>query len=73
MLNWRNTYGTLPSSSDWSRTHANLRGGAAAERLNQGEWPPASVVSTNFATWERAREAAQTSGQTPHGKRSAAA
>src|SRR5436190_6383350 len=33
MLEWRERYGRLPSSYDWSRTHAKRRGGAALERL----------------------------------------
>ena len=32
---------------------------AAAQRLNEGEWPSASVVGTRFGSWEHAREAAQ--------------
>jgi AraC-like DNA-binding protein len=28
MLEWRRRYGALPSSYDWSRTHAKRRGGA---------------------------------------------
>lgn len=36
---------TLPSSYDWSRTHARPRGGEALERLARLEWPAASVVS----------------------------
>ena len=42
---WRARYGRLPSSYDWSRTHARRRGGEALERLAEGDWPPASVVS----------------------------
>jgi hypothetical protein len=51
MLDWRRRYGRLPSSYDWSRTHARRRGGEALERLAEGEWPAASVVSRLFATW----------------------
>src|SRR5205085_1294764 len=60
MLAWQKRYGALPSSYDWSRTHAKRRGGAAAQRLSEGEWPSASVVSARFGSWEHAREAAQT-------------
>jgi hypothetical protein len=60
MLDWLSRYGRLSSSYDWSRTHAECRGGAAAERLNDGEWPPASFVTALFGSWKRAREAAQT-------------
>ena len=45
MCEWRARYGRPPSSYDWSRTHAERRGGAAPRRLNEGEWPAASVVS----------------------------
>src|SRR5437660_7348440 len=41
MLEWRERYGRLPSSYDWSRTHARRRGGGALERLASGAWPPA--------------------------------
>jgi hypothetical protein len=34
MLDWLNRFGGLPSSYDWSRTHANRRGGAAVKRLH---------------------------------------
>jgi hypothetical protein len=29
MLEWRERYGRLPTSCDWSRTHARRRGGQA--------------------------------------------
>jgi hypothetical protein len=48
MLDWLQSYGSLPSSYDWSRTHANCRGGAALKRLNDRKWPPASVVGQRF-------------------------
>jgi AraC-like DNA-binding protein len=48
MREWRERYGRLPSSYDWSRTHAQRRGEEALERLISGEWPPASVVSKLF-------------------------
>jgi hypothetical protein len=38
-------------SYDWSRTHARRRGGEALERLNQGDWPPASVVGELCGGW----------------------
>ena len=59
MLDWLNRYGSLPSSYDWSRTHANRRGGAALKRLNDREWPSASVVGQFFEGWPGAREAAR--------------
>ena len=55
MRAWRARYGTLPSSYDWSRTHARRRGGEAVERLTEGDWPPASVVTRVFGSWARAR------------------
>src|SRR5271166_2447078 len=55
MLDWLNGYGRLPSSYDWSRTHAQRRGGAALGRLNSGEWPSASVVGHVFGSWREAR------------------
>ena len=61
LLEWRERNGRLPSSYDWSRTHARRRGGAALGRLAAGEWPVASVVSRLFGTWAAARTAA---GQT---------
>jgi|SRR5580704_26738 AraC-like DNA-binding protein len=58
MREWRERYGRLPTSYDWSRTHARKRGGEALERLARGEWPAASVVSRLFGTWAAARAAA---------------
>ena len=73
MREWRERYGRMPSSYDWSRTHARRRGGAALEQLARGEWPAASVVSRLFGTWAAGRTAAsgegvdasQTGGQEP--------
>ena len=74
MLEWRRRYGWLPTSYDWSCTHAHRRGGEALERLARGEWPVASVVSRLFGTWAAARVAAsarlgatQTGGPEPVG------
>ena len=58
MRAWQDRYGRLPSSYDWSRTHARRRG-RALERLDDGHWPPASVVGDVFGTWEAARAAAR--------------
>ena len=58
MLEWRKRYGRLPSSYDWSRTHARERGEHALRRLTEGRWPAASVVSAMFGTWAVARQAA---------------
>jgi AraC-like DNA-binding protein len=58
MLEWRVRYGQLPSSYDWSRTHAHRRGGEPLERLNAGDWPSASGVSGVYGSWSAARTAA---------------
>jgi AraC-like DNA-binding protein len=55
MLEWRARYGHLPSSYDWSRTHARRRGGEAQVRMADGDWPSASVVTTLFGSWNAAR------------------
>ena len=57
MVEWRERYGRLPSSYDWSRTHARRRGGHALDRLAKGDWPAASVVTRLFGTWAAARDA----------------
>jgi hypothetical protein len=62
MLDWRERYGQLPSSYDWSRTHARQRGGLALRRLAAGRWPAGSVVSAVFGTWAAAREEATAKG-----------
>jgi len=58
MLRWRTRYGRLPSSYDWSRTHAHRRGSEPLERLSAGDWPSASAVSGVFGGWKAARAAA---------------
>jgi hypothetical protein len=58
MVAWQARYGRLPSSYDWSRTHARRRGGDALERLAGREWPSASVVTPLFGTWAAACAAA---------------
>jgi hypothetical protein len=57
MLLWELRYGCLPSSYDWSRSHARRRGGEAMRRLNDGRWPSASVVSAVWGSWSAARSA----------------
>jgi hypothetical protein len=57
MGEWRSRYGRLPSSYDWSRTHAGRRGGVALKRLRDGHWPSASVVSQLFGGWQEPRKA----------------
>ena len=56
---WREVHGWVPTSYDWSRTHARQRGGEALERLVGGEWPAASVVTALFGTWRAAHLAAE--------------
>jgi AraC-like DNA-binding protein len=58
MVDWRRRYGRLPSSYDWSRTHARRRGRRALERLNDGDWPSVSVVGGIFGTCAAALAAA---------------
>ena len=58
MLAWRERYDRLPSSYDWSRTHARERGEHALRRLTAGSWPAASVVSAMFGTWAVGRQVA---------------
>jgi hypothetical protein len=58
MREWQASFGRLPSSCDWSRTHARRRGGPPLDRLGTGEWPAASVVTDLFGTWAAARAAA---------------
>jgi AcrR family transcriptional regulator len=57
MGEWLDRYGRLPSSYDWSRTHARRRGGKSLERIAEGAWPAASVVSRLFGSWDAARAA----------------
>ena len=64
MCDWRGRYERLPTSYDWSSTHARRRGGEAVARLAEGEWPAASVVTRLFGTWGAARAvAAQRAGE----------
>jgi hypothetical protein len=55
MRAWQRRHGALPSSYDWSRTHARRRGGQAAARLEDGDWPAPSTVTDLFGTWAHAR------------------
>ena len=45
MLDWSRQHGRLPSSYEWSRTHATPARGEALERRAHGELPAASVVT----------------------------
>jgi hypothetical protein len=58
MRGWHGRHGRLPSSYDWSRTHARRRGGEALARLDEGRWPAASVVTKLFGDRPAARRAA---------------
>ena len=60
MLDWRARYGRLPSSYDWSRTHARRRGGEPLKRLSARDWPSASAVSGLYGSWNAARTVAAT-------------
>jgi hypothetical protein len=55
MLAWRSRYGDLPTSYDWSRTHARRRGGQALARLVAGDWPSSATVSDLYGSWAGAR------------------
>jgi hypothetical protein len=55
MREWEKRYGLLPSSYDWSRTHARRRGGESLTPLSSRTWPPASVVSKLFESWAAAK------------------
>ena len=54
---WRELYGQVPSSYDWSRTHARRRGEEALDRLAAGHWPAASVITDVFGSWAVAQAA----------------
>jgi hypothetical protein len=51
-------YGRLPSSYDWSRTHAHRGGGEPLVRLVAGYWPSVSTVTGVYGSWKAARTAA---------------
>jgi len=55
MCVWRELHRRLPTSYDWSRTHAGRREGEALKRLMDREWPAASVVTARFGSWRTAR------------------
>jgi hypothetical protein len=69
MREWRALYGRLSTSYDWSRTHTRRRGGEALERLREGDWPAASVVTSVFGSWAAARAEAELDGdRNRHGR-----
>jgi hypothetical protein len=55
MRAWRARYGSPPSSTDWSCTHARRRGGEALNRLRDRDWPAPSTVVELYGTWAAAR------------------
>jgi AcrR family transcriptional regulator len=57
MREWQTLYDRLPSSYDWSTTHARRRGGEAFQRLGAGDWPSASAITAIFGSWGAARAA----------------
>jgi hypothetical protein len=57
MTEWLGRYGWLPTSYNWSRAHAQRRGGEAVRRLTEGSWPSASVVTAVWGSWSVARRA----------------
>ena len=52
---WDARYGNLPTSYDWSVSHARRRGPEALGRLQDAEWPAASTVSEVYGGWAAAR------------------
>jgi hypothetical protein len=52
---WRERFGFIASSVDWSGTHARRRGGAALERYQSGRWPSQSVIRRLYGTPGAAR------------------
>ncbi len=67
MIAWQACYGRLPTSYDWSRTHARRRGGDALKRLREGDWPSASVVTSVLGSWVAARAQAEWDGDRNRG------
>jgi hypothetical protein len=55
MRAWHELFGSPPSSTDWSRTHARMRGGQALDRLRGGDWPSTSTVIDLYDSWAAAR------------------
>jgi hypothetical protein len=56
-------YGALPFSYDWPGTHAKRGSGVALRPLNDGEWPPANVVSRVFVSRQEARDSEWSEGR----------
>jgi hypothetical protein len=54
MRTWDASYGSRPTSYDWSVSHAGRRGPEALARLQDAEWPAASTVSAVYGSWAAA-------------------
>ena len=52
---WRERFGFIASSVDWSRTHAQRRGGDALTRYQSAHWPSQSVIRRLYTTPAAAR------------------
>ena len=51
---WAERYGHVPSSYDWSRTHARHRGEQALRRLDLDDRPAPATVAKLYGRWSRA-------------------
>ena len=51
---WAERYGHVPSSYDWSRTHARRRGEQALRRLDLDDRPAPATVAKLYGSWSRA-------------------
>jgi hypothetical protein len=47
---WRERFGFIASSVDWSGTHARRRGGEALDRYRCARWPSQSVIRRLYGT-----------------------
>jgi len=54
MRAWQARYGRLPSSYDWSVTHAHRRDREALASLSQADFPSSSVVTAVYRSWTAA-------------------
>ena len=52
---WRERFGFIASSVDWSGTHARRRGGDALERYQSARWPSQSVIRRLYGSPAAAR------------------
>ena len=60
---WRERFGFIASSVDWSGTYARRRGGAALERYRAARWPSQSVIRRLYGSPASARADAFASGE----------